>query len=325
LTDAQLTDGQPTLNSPANELPTQATAPLTTQTISPRTAKAESTPYRAHPRWPLALIAAPAAVSTWSGWVGLGELAGFGAVRPLPGIADNIIVNTAVTLPIGVEAYAAYALHAWLSPASHHLSPPTRRFAAASAIGSLGLGMLGQVAYHQLTLAHAATAPGWVVTVVSCLPVLVLGMSAALLHMIRRDRHTTPHITSQPAAQVGPARTPHDTADRTAVVDRMEPAPVRAHDPAPPRRARVTSLVPKDELIADLVAQILTAAEAGHTWRPDYEVLRRRTGLSRSWCEKRVHEARIAAGHIVQDGDYTDHLAGEWSSERHPASVLDAR
>jgi hypothetical protein len=32
-------------------------------------------------RWPLFLIAAPAAVSIWSGWVGLGSLCGFGLVH----------------------------------------------------------------------------------------------------------------------------------------------------------------------------------------------------------------------------------------------------
>ena len=38
------------------------------------------------PRWPLFLIAAPAAVAVWSGWVGLGALCGFGVIHPLPGI-----------------------------------------------------------------------------------------------------------------------------------------------------------------------------------------------------------------------------------------------
>jgi hypothetical protein len=37
-------------------------------------------------RWPLFLIAAPAAVAVRSGWVGLGELCGFGIIHPLPGI-----------------------------------------------------------------------------------------------------------------------------------------------------------------------------------------------------------------------------------------------
>jgi hypothetical protein len=62
-------------------------------------------------RWPLFLFAAPAAVVIWSGWIGLGELCGFGPVRVLPGISD-LTINTAITLPVGVEAYAAYALGA---------------------------------------------------------------------------------------------------------------------------------------------------------------------------------------------------------------------
>jgi hypothetical protein len=36
--------------------------------------------------WPLLLLAVPAAVAVWSGWVGIGELTGFGQVHPLPGI-----------------------------------------------------------------------------------------------------------------------------------------------------------------------------------------------------------------------------------------------
>jgi hypothetical protein len=35
-------------------------------------------------RWPLFLIALPAAVSIWSSWVALGGLCGFGTVQPLP-------------------------------------------------------------------------------------------------------------------------------------------------------------------------------------------------------------------------------------------------
>jgi len=62
------------------------------------------------PRWPLGLIAAPAAVAVWSGWVGLGQLCGFGVIHPLPGIWDSASINTAITLPVGIEAYAAYAL-----------------------------------------------------------------------------------------------------------------------------------------------------------------------------------------------------------------------
>src|SRR5262245_33415155 len=53
--------------------------------------------------WPLLILALPAAITIWSGWVGIGEMTGFGLVRPLPGIWDSLRVNTAVTLPVGVE------------------------------------------------------------------------------------------------------------------------------------------------------------------------------------------------------------------------------
>ncbi len=146
-------------------------------------------------------------MATWSGWVGLGELTGFGPVKPLPGISDWTI-NTAVTLPIGVEAYAAYALHAWLSArgASEH----TRAFAKWSALGSLLLGMLGQVGYHLLAQTGATAAPWQVTTVVSCLPVLVLGMGAALGHMLARDAHAVPapEVVDEPVVEAVPERVP---------------------------------------------------------------------------------------------------------------------
>jgi hypothetical protein len=134
-------------------------------------------------RWPLLLIAAPAAVAIWSGWVGLGELCGFGPVRLLPGIS-GLTVNTAITLPVGVEAYAAYALGAWMSPGS---PPGARRFARWSALGALAYGMAGQIIYHLLAAAHAAAAPWPVVVVVSCMPVAVLGLAAALTHLLRSE------------------------------------------------------------------------------------------------------------------------------------------
>jgi hypothetical protein len=133
------------------------------------------------PRWPLFVIAAPAAAAVWSGWVGLGTLCGFGVIHPLPGIWDAARINTAITLPVGVEAYGAYALRAWLTPRT---SETARRFARWSAIGSLGLGMLGQVVYHLLSAAHATRAPWPVVVLVSCLPVVTLGFGAALTHLL---------------------------------------------------------------------------------------------------------------------------------------------
>jgi len=131
--------------------------------------------------WPVALLALPAFVAIWSGWVGLGELTGFGVMHPLPGIWDEFSLNTAITLPVGVETYAAYALAVWLSGRAPHTA---RRFARWSAIGSLIFGAAGQVAYHLLTAAGVTHAPWWITTAVACLPVAVLGMGAALAHLI---------------------------------------------------------------------------------------------------------------------------------------------
>ena len=152
--------------------------------------------------WPLLVLAAPAAAAVWSGWVGIGQMTGFGEIRPLPGIWDSLHVDTAVTLPIGVEAYAAFALRAWLTrnPA---VSDRTRRFARWSAITALVLGMAGQVAYHLLTQAGVTRAPWEVTTVVSCLPVAVLGMGSALAHLLRSDASTADAQTDAAALQTG--------------------------------------------------------------------------------------------------------------------------
>jgi hypothetical protein len=139
---------------------------------------------RHHP-WPLLVIAAPAAVAIWSGWVGLGGMCGFGPIHPMPGIADSFTINTAITLPIGVEAYGAYALAVWLG--AKGISAKTRLWARSSAVGALALGCLGQVAFHLLSAARWVQAPWPVVTVVSCLPVVSLALAAALAHMIRAD------------------------------------------------------------------------------------------------------------------------------------------
>jgi hypothetical protein len=85
--------------------------------------------------WPLLVLAAPAAGEVWSGWVGIAKMTGFGLVSPLPGIWPSLHLDTSITLPVGVEAYAVYALRAWLAR-EHSISGRTRRFAKWSAICS---------------------------------------------------------------------------------------------------------------------------------------------------------------------------------------------
>ncbi len=136
-------------------------------------------------RWPIILIALGAFVAIWGGWVELGKLTGFGEITPLPGIADSWTINSAITLPLGMEAYAALALQVWLSGRTR--SDKARSFAKWSALGALVLGAGGQVAYHLMKAAGMTVAPWQITTVVSCLPVIVLGFGAALVHLMSEN------------------------------------------------------------------------------------------------------------------------------------------
>jgi hypothetical protein len=131
--------------------------------------------------WPVLILCLPAFVAIWGGWVEMGRLTGFGMVKLLPGIADRVELNTAITLPIGVETYAAFALWAWLSGRA---TGDARAFAKWSALASLGLGAAGQVAYHLMAAAGWTSAPWPITAAVSCIPVAVLGMGAALAHLM---------------------------------------------------------------------------------------------------------------------------------------------
>ncbi|RAO47422.1 hypothetical protein ONO86_02969 [Micromonospora noduli] len=166
---------------PAPEI-TIADPPAEVTPVSHPDTPAPPAPARSAVVWPVVLLALPAFVAIWSGWVGLGGLTGFGIVHPLPGIADGFSINSAITLPIGVETYGAYALYVWLSG---RVPERARRFAKWSALGSLVIGALGQVAYHLLEAAGVTSAPWWITTAVACLPVAVLGMGAALAHLVR--------------------------------------------------------------------------------------------------------------------------------------------
>jgi hypothetical protein len=135
--------------------------------------------------WPLGLIGIAAAVAVWGGWVDLGRLTGFGMVQPLPGLVDDLSINTAIVLPIGIEAYGGYALRAWLSSAA--LSARTRSYAGWSALASLVVGGGAQIASHLMKAHDVAVAPWWVTVVVSCVPVAVLGLATGLATLVRQD------------------------------------------------------------------------------------------------------------------------------------------
>jgi hypothetical protein len=205
--------------------------PLPARTIGPA---ADRSPAAARPgwtvrSWPLLVLAVPAAAEVWSGWVGIAQKTGFGLVSPLPGMWNSLHLDTAVTLAVGVEAYAAYALRAWL-PRNQAVSAQTRRFAKWSAIFSFTFGMAGQVAYHLMAQAGMARAPWPVTTVVSCLPVLALGIGdRAGAHAARRrrgDRRSgQPGLGHRPPCSLcpGPRRTRRDQTRGTGRRTRTSP------------------------------------------------------------------------------------------------------
>jgi hypothetical protein len=220
--------------------------------------------------WPLLVLAAPAAAEVWSGWVGIAQKTGFGLVSPLPGIWPSLHLDTSIALPVGVEAYAAYALRAWLAD-EHAVSGRTRRFARWSAICSFALGMAGQIAYHLLAQAGAARAPWAVTMTVSCLPVLVLAMGTALAHMLRADAaaaaDTPDDGTGGPAVSRSPAWPAEDQAGATR--DQAAPmAPLAGSGPSAGTRtapqqdhdARAVTAIPSGIGQARMAASRLAAA-----------------------------------------------------------------
>ena len=167
---------------------------------------------------------------------------------------------------VGVEAYAAYALRAWLAR-DQAVSGRTRRFAKWSAICAFALGMAGQIAYHLLAQAGAARAPWPVTTVVSCLPVLVLAMGTALAHMLRADagaarkRRTrwegrTSHVRR---ALPAPPGTRQDRSRTSPQARGQRPCPVRNPGPG---RSRSRTAPPSGP------ARRFTPRSAGRAWPP---------------------------------------------------------
>ena len=138
---------------------------------------------------------------------------------------------------------------AWLD---RSISDRTRRFAKWPAICSFALGMAGQAACHLMAQAGMARAPWPVTTIVSCLPVLVLGTGTALAHMLRADAKATqaPDSGTGPPAtlrssswsvedQNGPDRgRPEAGRDRTPRRDQNAPTPGPQHGQRPGDLAR---------------------------------------------------------------------------------------
>lgn len=213
--------------------------------------------------WAVVLLSLPAGVAIWSGWVGIGTMCGFGLVQPLPGLVDGLVIDTRITLPIGMETYAAVALRAWLT------SPPGAKvtFAKWSALAALSVGAAGQIAYHLMEAAGITAAPWPVVAAVATLPVAVLGMGAALAHL---SHHPETPEASSATPPAGSDTEPLDTLDTdTRRVDTSAPRPRKRPRTRPQTRPVHADTNALAQLVLDLSeahpdwTQAQVAAEAG--------------------------------------------------------------
>lgn len=211
----------------------------------------ESTPARRTrplPRWPGYAIMFPAAVAIWAGWVGLGQMTGFGVIQLFPGVPylEQLRINTSITLPIGMEAYAAFAMTIWLSTG---IGQRLRDYARISALAAGGAGLVGQIGFHLMSAAGWQTAPWPIITLVSCVPVIVAMVAGGLLHLIREENELIAAAASAPrtppaVAPPAPAPVTEPTVgnplagrapvrpDWTPAVNR-DPAPIAPQRPEP--------------------------------------------------------------------------------------------
>lgn len=250
---------------------------------------------RLYPRWPVVLLAGSAFVAIWGGGVELGRMSGFGPVRLLPGIAD-ITVDLAITLPLGMEVYAAYAMGAWLT--RRPIPDSARAFAKWSALVALVVGAAGQIAYHLLAAAGITVAPWQVVVIVSCVPVAVLGMASQLAHRLASaapeaadpvDVEPAEQDEELPLVQLDVENPPlppdelKEPAPGLVPVDVVE-KPSPKSQPAPPTSAPPNKLSELEE------ARIRGLAEAGRSERQ----IAAETGRSRGAIRRVLHESRAA-------------------------------
>jgi|HubBroStandDraft_6_1064221.scaffolds.fasta_scaffold11889_7 hypothetical protein len=164
--------------------------------------------------WVLAVIAAAALAEVWASWVGIGSISGF---------PDLGRMHTDWILAVVMEAYWAYALYAWLAASP---GPKSRAFAMRSCAVVFALSLIGQVAYHEMTVP-----PGMpigrriVVGFVTALPVTVLAMIAVLIHLRHADRADA--VQAKDAARNAAQRAAAEAAaadERTALRAQLEDA-----------------------------------------------------------------------------------------------------
>jgi hypothetical protein len=269
--------------------------------------------YESFPRWPVVALAAGAFVAIWGGWVDLGQMAGFGPVNLLPGIMD-LTVNLAITLPLGMEVYAAFVLGVWLT--HRNVRPAARTFAGWSVLASLVIGAAGQITYHLLHAAGIERAPWQVVVGVACVPVAVMGMGAALAHLlgVRRPRAAARVVEEPATAEAG---TPTDPASSTT-----EPVPIPKLVPMP---AVVEPVVVAASRAQEQPAQELDPATMTTAQRDAFILELARDARSERDIAARVPWSRSTVNRVLRKHDVVlnppNQARLEWATDRGEAAL----
>lgn len=241
------------LGTPSQEAP-RAAAPVLAGAAVPKYR-------RISPLYLLPMIAS-AFIAIWGGWVGLGQMTGFGVIQLLPGIWDSLKINSSITLPLGMEAYAAYAIKAFVTAG---INPKAKQFAKWTAGGAFASGLLGQVTFHLLAAAHVTVAPWPVTMLVSCVPVLVLAMAVTLWHLLDDDGPAVAPV-AVPAPAVAPVvpTAPAMPSYRTVGDSKppAAPAPIPpASSPAPVPARTLEDTQPMPVMVPPLSAQRRSKAD----------------------------------------------------------------
>lgn len=161
-----------------------------------------------------AVAAASAAVASFTGLRGLALIAGWP-----PGLAW--------LLPVTIDAYAMTSARVWLSGRRH--TRRGRRFAQANAIGAILTSIVGNAAYHTISV-HLLAVSWPVVVLVGAVPAAILGLTAHLHALPNVDRDPP---SAQDRTESGPQESPKNEPEaglKNRTEDRTEsrlPVPAR--------------------------------------------------------------------------------------------------
>jgi hypothetical protein len=284
--------------------------------------------------WLLVPISVAAFLATWGGWAKLATMTGYTQVEMLGG-QEWSRFNIGFVLPMSVEPFGMLAMSVAFNTRVRRWA---RLVAGGMALATLIAAGICQSVVHSLTVRGETRAPDAIVSVTSVLPVVVLGLGAALamLNAARvPDTETSPETsrpsvlgrlsraigdaavtrierlaeTSQPSP---PEATQSSQASRPdALNEQTEPLPVLTgtSEPAGPESSpgRVPAAQPaptaprpgRDELIREVVR--LRGETHPETQRPwSYAQIADRLGISKSEAGRLGKEAEQARVRTIE-------------------------